>query len=50
MFVTQTGGNGGIGWKAMVRHGRFLTHFETLDLADTFRGAFMIPDDGSDLH
>ena len=50
MLITQIGGNGGTGWKAMVRNGRFLAYFEALDLADTFRGASMIPDDGSTLH
>ena len=33
----------------MVRSGRFLAYFEAIDLADTLRGAFIIPDDGSTL-
>ena len=49
MFVTQTGENGGTGWKAMDRRDGFLAYYESIDLADRFRGAFMIPDDGSTL-
>ena len=33
----------------MVRIGRCLAYFEAIDLENTFRGAFLIPDDGSTL-